>query len=570
MSCNRNHANAATAEAGIPPKLARAIGARGAGGFSQSVLDKLQRGEVKLSHPSAVGMQSHGEPVAVLVSPPLPRAAKFKPGADYYARNVPTVTADSLPALPPAEREMALKLFNVIRNDGLAQLGQREFDDPAAAEKAGAGFYAGELAHVAEVVNLSGVIASELGMGATDRKRLTLAATLHDKGKAHTAFALHHLTASKNARRALADAGVEATPRDLAEIQYAILTHMGFGRENVFMRKSLAGYTAGVAQMTAGAEREAKLRELFAEALLLTPEQAAPVRAVLDSPLARQMTTQQLSDKLYARFTGPGKPLNYPAPNTRLGQVLADAAALTGEHLEEIEQDAAGETVTAKKARLTIEHSRALGSAAFAEALREADASVLTSASVGNVNKYLTITVKMANAEGKTPITHCMASWMGGQGHKGTALDAAESLHLPALREAALADIELAREAFMDLERETYVRWYDAQTAEIERLQAAGDPDRAQVVYDQQQAREGKFAAQWETAHAHLKQGFELYRHGQDREARAELAQTDLNALRDDEKLQHEPAYSEVQRLYAAYLQSQAHRRSTVFAGVKS
>jgi hypothetical protein len=536
MSCNRDHSNAATLDAGIPPAQARAVAAMG-----------------------AVGAGLRPAPT----KPPAPK--KFKPGADYYARSVSAVTADSLPALPPAEREMALKLFDVIRADGLDMLGTREFDDPTAAEKAGAGFYAGELAHVAEVVNLSGVIARELGMGATDRKRLTLAATLHDKGKANTAFALHHLTAARGVRGALEKAGLAATPRDLAEIEYAILTHMGFGRENVFMRKSLAGYTAGVAQMTAGAEREAKLSELFDDALLLTPEQAAPVRTFLGSSLTRQMTTQQLSDELFTRFTGPGQPLNYPAPNTRLGQVLADAAALTGEYLEEIEQDASGETVTQKKARFDIEQRRALNSAAFAEALREADASVLTSASVGNVNKYLTITVKMANAEGKTPITHCMASWMGGQGGKGTALDAAESLHLPALREAALADIEIAREAFMDLERETYVHWYDAQSAEIARLRATGDQAQAQVLSDQQVAREGKFAAHWTTAHDHLKRGFELYRQGHDREARAELAQTDLNVLRDDEKLQHEPTYSEVQTLYADYLQANAHRRASVF-----
>ena len=538
MSCNRDHANAATLDAGIPPAQARAVAAMGAVG---------------------AGLRP---------APTKPVPKKFKPGADYYARNVSAVTADSLPALPPAEREMALKLFDVIRADGLNALAAREFDDPIAAEKAGAGFYAGELAHVAEVVNLSGVIAHELGMGATDRKRLTLAATLHDKGKAHTAFALHHLTAARAVRGALEKTGLTATPRDLAEIEYAILTHMGFGRENVFMRKSLAGYTASVAQGTAGAEREAKLSELFDDALLLAPEQAAPVRAFLDSPATRAMTTQQLSEELFTRFTGPGQPLNYPAPNTRLGQVLADAAALTGEHLEETEQDANGQTITQKKVRFDIEQRRAVNSAAFAEALREADASVLTSASTGNVNKYLTITVKMANAEGKTPITRCMTSWMGGQGHKGTALDAAESLHLPALREAALADIEIVREAFMDLERETYVHWYDAQSTEIARLRAAGDQMRAQVLSDQQEAREGKFAAHWTAAHEHLKHGFELYRQGRDREARAELAQTDLDVLRDDEKLQHEPTYSEVQALYADYLQANAHRRAPVFAGV--
>ncbi len=282
------------------------------------------------------------------------------------------------------------------------------------------------------------------------------------------------------------------------------------------------------------------------------------------------MTTQALGDELYVRFTGPGKPLNYPAPNTRLGQVLADAVALTGEHLEEIETDANGESLTEKKARLETEQRRALSSAAFAEALREADAGVLTSASTGNVNKYLTITVKMANAEGKTPITHCMASWMGGQGHKGTALDAAESLHLPALRQAALADIEIAREAFMDLERETFVRWYDTQNTEIERLEAAGEREQAMSVAQQRDAREGKFAAQWEAAHEHLRRGFELYRQGQPAEARAELAQTDLTALRDDEKLQHEPPYSEVQTLYAAYLHTQAHRRSPIFSGART
>lgn len=524
--------------------------------------------------------QAHRHAPTALPTTPPPAPPKFKPSREYLERAVKPVTPEMLGALSPREREAALKLFAVVREDGLAAISAKEYDDPAEADRAAQALYSGELAHVAEVTNLAALIGKKIRLTPTERQRLTVAATLHDNGKSRAPFAVHHLHAARALPDTMARAGVTLDAAGVADCQNAILRHMAFGRDDVFMRKQLCNYTAGLALMSEGEDRDTRINELLQNALLLTPEQAAPVRAYLDTKAARALNSTQLADELFKRFS-PAI-LRYPAPNTPVARALADAAALAGEHTDEVTTDASDRTMLQKRqAASPIGERRA---ATFAEALREADSGVLTSASETNFGKYAFITLKAMKQEGKIPATHAIASWTGGQGHGGTAIDAAESLHIPELREAAFREIEIARGGLRAIERQTFDRWEQSELAAVTALreEAAGHRIKlrlqeaqakaaeAQRRAEETRARREKFETQWAATERIQTEGFALYRTGKTAEARAKLrAGTDLNVLLPDEKLAHEPPYSELASIYAAHLQQHAARRSTLFGGLQ-
>lgn len=470
-------------------------------------------------------------------------------GSQFYERLVPKLAENEFHNVRPEHRPMVKALFDAIHADGVAQLGQRDWPSDDAALKAAGAFRSGELLHVAEVTNFAATIAREMKLSPAEERNLLVAATLHDKGKnsSSPAFAVHHLEAKRQVRPTLAKAGVALPEADTAAVENAILRHMAFGREDYFMRRMLTGYTAQIALLPEAGERDRRLDELFSEALLLTPEQAQPARDFLVSPEAQAMSQAVLAQRLYSDFP---EVMRYPAPDTPLAEALADAANSTGEHRAEMPI----------RDRLALIEQRRRGQ--FAEALREADTGVLTSASTTNFAKYVFLT--MQGKQGHTPITRCLSSWCGGYGEKGTALDAAESLRLPRLQAAAFKEIEIVRSIMLDLEQTTFDRWRAAEQAALSQVT---DPLERQQRSANLRRKEAEFASAMRGARRAIEVGFRQYQQGHYAEAQQTLQQTDVMTLTDTDKVAHELSVEETQRAYRAALEARWGQRDVMFSG---
>ncbi len=513
---------------------------------------------------AALGLKPAQERTAQMAAEYPSAQPSFQPTAEYYDKAVTTITADRLADVPPRYRDTATRLFGVMRSRGIAALAGRKFTDPAEADKAAAALSNVELGHTADVVNLSAFVAKTMGLSDNEQGRLTVAATLHDGGKAGSPFAIHHLTAKRGVRECLRAAGLSLPERDVAEVENAIIRHMAFGKEDTFMRRMLSSYTAGVALQTSGPDRDARLKELFEEALLLKPEESAPIRAFLDAPAAQKMNTNELAEALFKNFSE--RTLRYPAPNTRLSEALADATKLAGEHINEAERDENGQTMM-DRTHEALAQMRRYRSGAFAEALREADTGVLCSASESNVAKYVGITVIASNSLGRVPIVRCMSSWTGGWGAKGTSLDAIESLHLEELRDGGLSEMQLVRETMMEVEEQTFTRWAAAKTEEAAQARVENRRDDATELEAQIDGARKMMEACRRKAQANLTAGFDAYRAGKFAEGRRLLADTDFDALPDFEKVKYEPSLEEVGKIHREHLAANQYRRSPAYAG---
>jgi len=373
------------------------------------------------------------------------QAGAGQPDHFYFEANLERVKPAWLTGFvesPGFNRADGQRILEAIRQNAVNKLAHRHYHSTAEIDQAVAAINANTLRHSAQVMVMATKIARLTGADPQTTRLAGLAAGYHDSGKDSTNFVYHHLDSADFAQKSLWDSGLARAggkttaeaAAEVAAVRQAIMEHMPFGDgrdPGNFMNRALAAEAAGIIKVD-GAGYRKRLRYLMGKALQQPEAAISRVEKWVEANGFRYETKDALGEALRQEFGG--RELSYPTPTSEAARILHTAAA--GEHL--------AETVRGGDGRSLLESGYSASDITWA-------ADGLTLSSAESLEKIVAIHQVQWGRAGTEPLVVSMSSLTGGGfGNPGTAVDAANSMTIPAARASAEQEIRLMREFMTD------------------------------------------------------------------------------------------------------------------------